>query len=206
MKTNKARKTDIRVQKTFMKLFEAFFELIKTEPYENISVIRVCEKADIHRATFYKHFVDKQDFVNFCFNKKLDELHLDDDSFFFSDNADFKSAYVNVCKRIINFVYDNRYIIADLNVSNSSGSFNSALTSSISDMLERRLNYVAIAGKATPSPAPILAHYYAGAIVETLRWWSVDGTQYSKEDILRFVMLRINEAEYTFKNAKDFII
>ena len=83
MKGKGVKKLDIRVQKTYDKLYKTFFELLEKKPYESITVLEICNETGVHRATFYKHFIDKQDFVNFCINKKLDELHLHNDETFF---------------------------------------------------------------------------------------------------------------------------
>ncbi len=200
MKDQSVRKTDIRVQKTFARLSETFFTMMKEKPYDSITVLGVCEKAGVHRATFYKHFVDKQDFVNFCFGKKLESLELDCDSLLLGNTETARLEYIELCKKIVNFVYDNRNIITDLNMNATSSAFTSALTSSIADALEKRLNRDKKAGADLLSPVPMLAHYYAGAIVEILKWWTIDGSQYSKDDITKFVFLRFAEAQYSYRN------
>ena len=56
------KKTDLRVIKTYNKLTVAFGEMMKTVPFDDITVFDLCEKAEVRRATFYKHFGDKFDF------------------------------------------------------------------------------------------------------------------------------------------------
>ena len=34
----------------------------------------ICEAANVHRATFYKHFNDKYEFLNFCFDNELSKI------------------------------------------------------------------------------------------------------------------------------------
>ncbi len=55
-------KIDLRVVKTYNKITVAFGEMMKTVPFDDITVFDLCEKAGIRRATFYKHFNDKYDF------------------------------------------------------------------------------------------------------------------------------------------------
>ncbi len=203
MKTQSVRKTDVRVKKTFDKLLTAFFELIKIKPYEDITVIDICTRAEVHRATFYKHFIDKQDFVNFCFNEKLESLRLDSDAFIFGSNDLDRNENAETVKKIIDFVYENRHIIADLNLSNSSSAFSGALVNAIADVFEKRINHLSKTEMNIVSPVPMLAHYYAGAIVEVLKWWSLEGLEYGKEDIFKFVMTRFVEVEYTTKSNRQ---
>ncbi len=201
MKNQTARKPDIRVQKTFARLSDTFFELMKKEPYDSITVLKICDAAGVHRATFYKHFIDKQDFMNFCFEKKLETLNFESSGLLIGDSDAAKADYIGLCEKIVNFVYDNRRIIADLNINTTSSAFTVALTNSISDTLEKRLNRDESAGAKLFSPIPMLAHYYAGAIVEILKWWVVDGDQYTKDDIIKFVTMRFSEAQFSYKHS-----
>lgn len=201
MKDQAVRKLDIRVQKTFARLSETFFDMMKEIPYDSITVLGVCEKAKVHRATFYKHFIDKQDFVNFCFEKKLETLHLECDGILLGNTETARLEYIELCEKIVNFVYDNKKIIADLNMNTPSSAFTTALTNSIADALEKRLARDEIAGAKLLSSPVMLAHYYAGAIVEILKWWTIDGEQYTKDDIIKFVSLRFAEVQFSYRHA-----
>ena len=201
MKDQTVRKLDIRVQKTFARLLDTFFELMREEPYDSITVLKICDRAGVHRATFYKHFIDKQDFVNFCFEKKLESLNLDNDGFLLGNSETARLEYIELCKRIVNFVYENKEIITDLNINTTSSAFTTALTSSIADALEKRLNRDEAAGAHLLSPIPMLSHYYAGAIVEILKWWAIDGSEYTRDDILKFVTMRFSEAQFSYKHS-----
>lgn len=43
--------------------------LMKTQPLDKISVTQIVEEADVTRPTFYRHFKDKYDLVNWYFDK-----------------------------------------------------------------------------------------------------------------------------------------
>ncbi len=57
-------KEDLRVRKTKKALFDAFMELLCTKPFDEITVNELCDAAGVRRATFYKHYSDKFDFLN----------------------------------------------------------------------------------------------------------------------------------------------
>lgn len=57
------KRRDLRVTKTYDALFGAFAELLAEKPFEQISVTELCERAQTRRATFYKHFGDKYEFL-----------------------------------------------------------------------------------------------------------------------------------------------
>ena len=52
-------KQDLRITKTHHALFSALFSLMEESPFSSISVTDICQKAMVHRTTFYHHFEDK---------------------------------------------------------------------------------------------------------------------------------------------------
>ena len=71
------KKTDVRVQRTYNLLMNAMIELMVEKDFENLSVSDICDKAGVHRATFYKHFSDKLEFIRYCFEKQLSDIEID---------------------------------------------------------------------------------------------------------------------------------
>ena len=72
-----ARKEDLRFVRTNRKLYETFYELIESALIEDLSITDICDAAKINRATFYKHFNDKKEFVFYCIAQKVKELRLE---------------------------------------------------------------------------------------------------------------------------------
>jgi AcrR family transcriptional regulator len=58
-----AHKEDLRITKTRAALTGAFFEMLADMELSEITVNKLCEKSGVRRATFYKHFSDKEDFI-----------------------------------------------------------------------------------------------------------------------------------------------
>ncbi len=58
--------TDARVRYTKSVIRESFLELHSQKPVEKITVMELCERADINRATFYKYYRDIYDLKNQC--------------------------------------------------------------------------------------------------------------------------------------------
>ena len=56
-------KEDLRITKTRAALSSAFFEMLADMELSDITVNRLCEQSGVRRATFYKHFKDKDDFM-----------------------------------------------------------------------------------------------------------------------------------------------
>ena len=58
---------DLRVQKTYDALIQSFLSLLQEKNFDKITVNAICEQAQVRRPTFYKHFKDKYDFIQFVF-------------------------------------------------------------------------------------------------------------------------------------------
>ncbi len=67
--------TDRRVRKTRKHLRDALVSLILEHGWDDVSVIDVCERADVGRSTFYLHFADKEDLLLSGFDELHEALH-----------------------------------------------------------------------------------------------------------------------------------
>ncbi len=65
-------KTDIRTKYTKKVIRECFFDLLKENPLNRITVKAICEKADINRTTFYRYYKDPFDLMEQIENEMLD--------------------------------------------------------------------------------------------------------------------------------------
>ena len=67
--TPKEEKLDPRVKRTRNLILQAFSDLLAVKNFESISVQDVTAKAEINRATFYKHFVDKYALLDYAISQ-----------------------------------------------------------------------------------------------------------------------------------------
>lgn len=56
-------------------LYTALFELLKSRPYESITVGQICKKADFSRAVFYNHYHNKDEFLREIFDRIVFYYH-----------------------------------------------------------------------------------------------------------------------------------
>ena len=60
---NTQEPVDLRVRRTHKLLWEALLILMAEQAFETISVKEICDRAMVHRTTFYKHYEDKYDLL-----------------------------------------------------------------------------------------------------------------------------------------------
>lgn len=103
---------DMRVVKTKGSLLQSFFKLLSEKTFEEITVNELCQEAGVRRATFYKHFEDKNDFL-FKAVKMLRERF---DSLIWkkSKPGSTKQYYVEYVRGLI--VYINEHFTAARNI------------------------------------------------------------------------------------------
>ncbi len=65
---------DARTRYTKMMIRKCFIELLKEQPVTKITVKRICEMAEINRATFYKYYGDAFDLLDQIEKELLEEL------------------------------------------------------------------------------------------------------------------------------------
>src|SRR5262245_37889383 len=63
---------DLRVRRTYKFLWDALVTLMVERDFESITVTDICERAMVHRTTFYKHYEDKHGLL---FHGIQDELN-----------------------------------------------------------------------------------------------------------------------------------
>jgi len=63
-------KEDLRSRVTKLMLSNALLECFRTMTYPEISVIKICNVAQVHRTTFYKHFETKDDLLRYAMFRK----------------------------------------------------------------------------------------------------------------------------------------
>lgn len=67
-------KTDARVRYTKHIIQEIFLDLLKQKSLSKITVKEICEKAEINRGTFYKHYADVYDLMEKLEDSALQEF------------------------------------------------------------------------------------------------------------------------------------
>ena len=67
--------SDARVRYTRMVIQQAFFDLLREKPVSRITVKELCQRCEINRATFYRHYQDPFDLLEKAEEEVLRNLH-----------------------------------------------------------------------------------------------------------------------------------
>lgn len=64
----------VKAKKTKHKIIDALFVLLDKKALDKITIQEICDEADIHRSTFYKHFGSIFDVINFLMQEIIDGM------------------------------------------------------------------------------------------------------------------------------------
>jgi AcrR family transcriptional regulator len=168
---------DLRVRRTQKFLWDALMSLMTEQHFESITVTAICERAMVHRTTFYKHYEDK---YGLLYNGIQDELtaHLEafdsavDQPLEMDEERDTTARIVTSFEHVLKRERFYRLMFTG----EGFGKFNTLLRKSLADRFERRL----IREEKQLSPRIALhAQIHAAMMVTIIAWWLENDCSYS---------------------------
>lgn len=174
-------KTDLRIQKTEQALIEAMTRLIKTKTLDRITVSDLCSEANIRRATFYTHFKDKHDFIDFCVQKKQAQLG---SGCFCANGSDTLDGCMDMIRGILRYLQDNRTLFEHMARHNEKGNLIEAFTRQLAAAIETEAEHLAQEGYALIAPPQLIAMYFTSALLGMTRWWFMEKTDMTEEELI----------------------
>lgn len=177
-------KNDLRVRRTYKLLRDAMIELIKEKPFDKISVTDICDRAMVHRATFYTHFEDKYQLLNNCiggFYSAFDEVPVTEHSI-----AGYKEYFMNVARKILAHIETNKDIYKAF-LRQNNAAFEHLLTQNIYEKLCAKHDSCIKHGVVATAPKEIFASFYSGACSSLIMWWIKNDMPLSSEELVKYI-------------------
>lgn len=164
---------DLRQRRTKKFLMRALLELMEERPFREVSVVDICERAMVHRTTFYAHFEDKNALLRYTLTHLQREFETAE-----GDEGDFPSKrayFLAMFQRALKFVRTHKKLY---------------LSGVTGDGTELRMLEELVAGElagklsGTVQQPVIAAHFYAGGILALIRWWLENDMPVTDEALL----------------------
>lgn len=173
---------------------ETTFNLLYEQHYDEITVQRICQEADINRSTFYRYFEDKYDLLYELTSYMSNELFIDS-----KKTSDFQSVF----ESFIHYINEHQKVFRHLLVSSRQEDVFRGLTQVGSKMMLEGAynnNPDLLSIKIRESKYPdIIADFYSSGFVEVLRRWVENNYDYTVEEIFE----AINESfDITLSNSQ----
>ncbi|MGN1222800.1 MAG: TetR/AcrR family transcriptional regulator [Christensenellales bacterium] len=182
-------KEDLRIKRTRKLLCMSLMDLMQTKSFEKLSVNDICEKAMVHRATFYNHFNDKNDLLNYALDDLQEELFersIEKETF-----SSQKEMFMALVECVIDFITKNRQKFV-LIYKNSS----EKMSSLVSTTIKRSIRYLISRNKYKQEyllPIDIIVNFFTGGITIIGIDWLESSNPYTKEEMMQFFDILLNE-------------
>lgn len=202
------KKTDVRVKRTYRRLIDSFLRLLNQKSFDEISISEICDGADVHRATFYKHFNDKTEFLNFCVMQLLSEVNFKD-VLDYPSPENVKESCMSFVKVLFTFIDKNKILFAAVFSDRHSLSFDTTLINVITEFCSIKLQQVL---EGVPEyKSQIFSNFYSGSVIGVVKWYVKNYEICPLEDIYAFFERRIDEIcdayiKYYLDDLKDKLI
>ena len=169
---------DLRVRRTHKLLWEAFLTVLSEQEFDSMSVKEICDRAMVHRTTFYKHYEDKYDLLRRGMQQTLELLLAE-----VEQTGKDASSYT----RFFEHVATHERFYQVMLCGNGVGSFQTQLRNYFAETITTEMQHQERARPLFPVPQSFLAHFYAGALVSTLSWWLAQEGRPSPEQMGHFM-------------------
>lgn len=191
------KNTDLRIIKTRTALSNALMELLNKKSFDEIKVVDICEMAQVHRTTFYKHFEDKYHLLNYVTNVIINELL---ESFApIQGYASPEEFYTLMLKAIVTYVHSNRRKFQLIVKNNTSGMFIHTMQNIISAHILEYLKEFSKSGYKFNAPLALIAHYRSGGMISIAYFLLESSNTYNIDEIYKYMYNLFYEPPFSNK-------
>lgn len=181
-------KENLREIKTKKLLSEALLKLLEETPFENIKLIDICNEALVHKTTFYNHFEDKYDLLNYTIKQSLETIKSE-----IKNKDNIVDYYISMAREYLKAIKANpKFYISVLN-SDKNG-FCLYIFQNL--FVEDIKNEVHNNNIPCPIPVNYIAKFYVTAVLQLVNEWVLTGMKESEEELIRYIEFLIR-GKYT---------
>lgn len=190
------RKMDIRVIRTHDQLTSGLIKLLSKKSFEDLSVSEICDTANVHRATFYKHFNDKYEFLNFCFDNELSKIDFDA-SMSLPAAENIKENFMSFIKTTFEFISKKQALFSVILSNKYSATLGATFTNAVYNYCLEKVEF--ILPDTDGKRAELFAAFYSNAFIGVVTHYAKNVNDYPLEEIYDFLENRVDElcATYT---------
>ena len=173
---------DLRLQKTYDALTDAFSQLISQKSFEQITVKELCTVAKTRTATFYSHFSDKYDFFAFIV-KRMRHRFIADEKFPNINNP--LDYFTSLIQTGFDFIEKNERILCSIDANSMLAVITHTSAGEYRAELAKHFVELENIGIELPIEPDLLAEMFVGAMSQTSRWWFEHRNEITKEEMVQ---------------------
>lgn len=159
---------DLRQRKTRKLLVEALAQLLVERPYQELSVVDICNRAMVHRTTFYAHFNDKQELLRYLLEGLERECAA---TCLPRDPERGPREYLLTAARNVFQFFAQRRDLYRACLSSGADAQAHTMEDCAAGELCRLLSEPRFRTASPQVDPQVAAHFYTGAMLALIRWW-----------------------------------
>lgn len=159
---------DLRQRRTRQSLVRALEELLAERTFQSLSVTDICQRAMVHRTTFYAHFNDKQELLRYLLlgvERQCVETCLPKDW-----SGEARDYFLTAARNVLDFFQSKRAFYRSCLRSGADIDAH-MLEDRAAEDLGQLLSHPRFHAAFPDSDPRITARFYTGAMLSLLRWW-----------------------------------
>ena len=178
--------TDLRVRRTHKLLWEALMAELAERPFTEITVQDICERAMVHRTTFYKHYEDKYDLLEQGMRRMFDSLvgdeeHLPPSAYSVANPPPY---FVRLFGHAAQHQQFYRLMLSGEGI----GRFQKLVKDYIAEAASVKMGTGTPTNQHVEVPVEMHAHFMAGATLSILAWWLENDMPLSPHQMAQYLM------------------
>lgn len=177
------KKMDLRIQKTYMALIASLHSLLCEKGMDSITVVELCDRAMVRKATFYKHFADKYELLTFMV-KELQQKGSNEAKLLNVPNGTARFFSV-VFEYGLNFLEQNEKMVEGIMNSSARGIISNLLYAQAEQELLQHFRTNEMYNSIPLETIEMLAASFAGAAIHCSEWWFQNRRRIDKQVVVR---------------------
>lgn len=181
------KKTDLRIERTYLFLHNAFTSLLEEKRFEDFTVNELCERAMIRRTTFYKHFADKYEYFSFYMKEICTSFQNQLPSEIQTD--DVNAYFLHMCRELLHFLNTHETLVRNVANSNLFPVLLDSLSQQIMSDTLHVLKKTKSSQEMSSQQMEGIAAFYSGGLLNTLRLLLKQGKSFDEEQLIKILSL-----------------
>jgi AcrR family transcriptional regulator len=177
---------DLRVRRTHKLLWEALMAELSERAFEEITVKDICERAMVHRTTFYKHYEDKYALLDQGMRQMYDALvaaeeHVPPSAFSVEHPPPY---FIHLFEHVAQHQQFYKLMLCGEGV----GRFQKLVKEYIAEVAEAKVRELTPANQPLAVPLAMHVQFVAGAVLSLLAWWLENDMPLSPHQMAQYLL------------------
>ena len=182
---NRSKKNNLKIKETQKLLEDALGSLLEEKSFEEIRVMDICSKANIHRSTFYTYYNDKYELLK----SKLDKYEAKFLEFLRKYKIEGKlvDSHVDIMIEILKYFYFNKKYLKVIFQNNREGSIIKILQKYLEAYIIEGVKDMKQIQSGRPYMVEIMGSFYSGAFISVIGEWILKDCYITPEELSQYI-------------------